>query len=329
MSSTKIQTFGGNVGIGTNDPGSYRLNITGGAASFEDLTVTTSVTVNNVSSAFVPSGLIIMWSGSTIPTGWSLCDGTGTLPDLTDRFIIGSGGTYSQGETGGSITKTLSSANMPGHTHTCTTGSDGGHAHAMTVDTYGTTHTHTTTINQALTGNHTLTINTAGGVHSHSIGSSSHGHTHNAGSAGGGSHGHTQGLIRIFDSANGIDGYGNYPARNHSIARYPGYTNTKAYNSCNTGNHNHSGGVNQGGDHGHSWNATSAAGAHTHGTTFTAGGGHTHTFNTSNSAYHTHAATHSGGGSHSHIAGQTNSTGQGSSFNIIPPYYALAFIMKD
>ncbi len=38
----------------------------------------------------IPSGMIAMWSGALadIPEGWSLCDGTGGTPDLTDRFIL-------------------------------------------------------------------------------------------------------------------------------------------------------------------------------------------------------------------------------------------------
>jgi len=38
----------------------------------------------------VPTGGIIMWSGTiaSIPSGWSLCDGSNGTPDLTDKFII-------------------------------------------------------------------------------------------------------------------------------------------------------------------------------------------------------------------------------------------------
>ena len=41
--------------------------------------------------AAIPSGVIVMWSGTlvNVPSGWSLCDGTGGTPDLRDDFIMG------------------------------------------------------------------------------------------------------------------------------------------------------------------------------------------------------------------------------------------------
>lgn len=38
----------------------------------------------------VPSGCILMWSGTiaTIPTGWYLCNGSNGTPDLRNRFIV-------------------------------------------------------------------------------------------------------------------------------------------------------------------------------------------------------------------------------------------------
>ena len=72
----------------------------------------------SVPSAFV-SGMIILWSGNTgnIPTGFVLCDGNNGTPNLTDRFIVGAGGAYSPGATGGSSSVTLSTANLPSHNH--------------------------------------------------------------------------------------------------------------------------------------------------------------------------------------------------------------------
>jgi microcystin-dependent protein len=84
------------------------------------------------SGATIPSGLIAMWSGSigSIPSGWYLCDGSNGTPNLTDRFIIGAGSTYAVNGTGGVSSVTLTTSNMPAHTHTATsTVTDPGHAH--------------------------------------------------------------------------------------------------------------------------------------------------------------------------------------------------------
>ena len=74
----------------------------------------------------IPSGGIIIWSGSSasIPSGWVLCNGSNSTPDLRDRFVVGAGSTYSVGGTGGSA-----NAITVSHTHTATTASDGTHNH--------------------------------------------------------------------------------------------------------------------------------------------------------------------------------------------------------
>lgn len=94
-----------------------------------DVLVIESNEVKYRSAGVVPVGAIIMWSGndSTIPSGWYLCDGTNGTPNLTDRFIIGAGNTYTTGSTGGSNTHdhggttgahTLLSSEIPAHNHT-------------------------------------------------------------------------------------------------------------------------------------------------------------------------------------------------------------------
>ena len=66
---------------------------------------------------FVPVGGIIMWSGSSVPAGWGLCDGTQGTPDLRNRFIVGSGSSYATGATGGSTSTTLTASMIPDHKH--------------------------------------------------------------------------------------------------------------------------------------------------------------------------------------------------------------------
>jgi hypothetical protein len=87
---------------------------------------TTAFVTTAVGAAF-PSGGIIMWSGSiaAIPSGWVLCNGSNSTPDLRDRFVVGAGSTYAVDATGGSADATL-----PTHTHTATsTVTDPGHNH--------------------------------------------------------------------------------------------------------------------------------------------------------------------------------------------------------
>jgi hypothetical protein len=74
-------------------------------------------------STGIPSGVVAMWSGSiaNIPAGWLLCDGTNGTPDLTGRFVVhadaDSGGTYAPDDTGGANSVTLTTSQIPSHTH--------------------------------------------------------------------------------------------------------------------------------------------------------------------------------------------------------------------
>jgi hypothetical protein len=88
------------------------------------------------SAPAVPSGGIILWSGSTgsIPATWFLCDGTNGTPDLRNSFIVGAGSTYAVNATGGTADAVVVS-----HTHTATSVvTDPGHLHTQTAyDTPG------------------------------------------------------------------------------------------------------------------------------------------------------------------------------------------------
>ena len=85
---------------------------------------TTAYVANNA----IPSGGIIIWSGSSsaIPSGWYLCNGSNGTPDLRNRFVVGAGSTYAVGNTGGSA-----DAITVSHTHTGSTSSAGAHRHGL------------------------------------------------------------------------------------------------------------------------------------------------------------------------------------------------------
>ena len=92
----------------------------------------------------VPTGGIIMWSGATnnIPSGWALCDGNNSTPDLRDRFVVGAGNSYNVGVTGGADSVSLSESQIPSHTHSFS----GSSSHSHGINDPG--HTHTMNFNQ-------------------------------------------------------------------------------------------------------------------------------------------------------------------------------------
>jgi microcystin-dependent protein len=96
--------------------------VTATPAQLNALPNDTSETLAAMSAHLVPRGVIQMWSGtnSTIPSGWALCNGQdvagyGVVPDLRNKFILGSGD-VATGSTGGYNTATTSGDGD--HTHT-------------------------------------------------------------------------------------------------------------------------------------------------------------------------------------------------------------------
>lgn len=68
------------------------------------------------------TGMIILWSGAAdaIPSGFVLCDGNNSTPNLSGRFVVGydaSNSDYDVNDTGGSESVTLTVNQIPAHTH--------------------------------------------------------------------------------------------------------------------------------------------------------------------------------------------------------------------
>ena len=66
-----------------------------------------------------PINTICLWHGLivNIPKGWFLCDGNDGTENLSSRFIRGAPNVTDAGATGGEDTSTLTTAQIPVHTH--------------------------------------------------------------------------------------------------------------------------------------------------------------------------------------------------------------------
>ncbi|RAP32639.1 hypothetical protein DID75_04445, partial [Candidatus Marinamargulisbacteria bacterium SCGC AG-410-N11] len=101
------------------------------------------LTTDKLSDGVVPSGTIVMWNKSTIPTGWVICNGANGTPDLRNKFVRQVNADNEKGNTGGgngthehtanwnteSIAIDLSKA--PNHSHTVVNNSIALHSHTI------------------------------------------------------------------------------------------------------------------------------------------------------------------------------------------------------
>ena len=197
-------------------------------------------------------GMIMMWAGNEnqIPTGWQLCNGSGntsngiSVPDLRNRFIVGSGSTYDTGDTGGATSRTTSSAGN--HSHSVTVNSGGNHSHSVTVNS--------TTLSEGQMG-----------VHSHL--------------SPGKRRSNSWDINTLYDFGEGYTDVGTlqYGTGVYSSTYPMALAKTDQIGSSQP---------------------------------------HTHTASTNNTGSHTHTASSGSTGNHSHTV------------DILPPYYALAYIIK-
>ena len=88
-----------------------------------DGSLLTNITTGQLQGAGIfVSGMIVLWSGAAdaIPTGFVLCDGNNSTPNLSGRFVVGydaSNSDYDVNDTGGSESVTLTVNQIPAHTH--------------------------------------------------------------------------------------------------------------------------------------------------------------------------------------------------------------------
>ena len=88
-----------------------------------------------------PVGSIFITTSATNPANLPGFSGS-TWVQIQGKYLLAASSTYTLGNSYGSMTKSLSTSNIPGHTHGFTTGSAGGHTHSASTGSAGN-HSHT------------------------------------------------------------------------------------------------------------------------------------------------------------------------------------------
>ena len=86
-----------------------------------------------------PVGSIFITASATNP---ATLLGGGTWTQIQGKYLLAASSTYTLGSSYGSMTKTISTSNLPSHTHGFTTGSAGNHNHSASTGSAGN-HSHT------------------------------------------------------------------------------------------------------------------------------------------------------------------------------------------
>lgn len=95
-----------------------------GAGTSGQFLQTQGASANPQWATVIPTGIISLWYGSiaTIPSGWVLCDGTNSTPDLRNLFVVGA-----DADSGGAAKSTITGSALQTHT----TGIVGTHVHPV------------------------------------------------------------------------------------------------------------------------------------------------------------------------------------------------------
>ncbi len=134
-----------NVGIGTTTP-NEKLHLVGSLKIVDGTEGNGKVLTSDATGkaawqtiSAIPVGVIVLWNGAvaSIPVGWAFCDGTNGTPDLRDKFIVAAGTINAVNTTGGTDNVTLTATQLPAHTHTATTSTDGNHFHSQGPNSAG------------------------------------------------------------------------------------------------------------------------------------------------------------------------------------------------
>lgn len=298
IDSTSITNGTSNVSVASDADitvtrgGTARLTVTSSGATVTGTLTATAFSGDGSALTGITSfvqGMILMYTGSTAPSGWAMCDGSNGTPDLRDRFVVGQGTTYSIDDTGGSA-----DAIVPTHNHGSGNYSAAAHSHG--------------------TGNYAV------GSHTHGDGNyAAASHTHSDGNYAAANHSHGRGNFTAASHTH------NFKASNRAGDEDSWNNNAKAF----IGDHDNASftrsGANKifnsgaltvsGNSSGSAPNVTGNSGSSAPNVTGTSGG------TTPNFSGNSASATPS-------VSGDSANAGESATDKNLPPYYALAYIMK-